>query len=66
MILPEAREMPDHECGDCRFVITIQGVREKRLCCGVDVRKYQTLSVRVPTAIHMMGFMKSEGKEGLA
>ncbi len=35
------------------------------LGCVVDVRKYQTLSVRVPDVIHVMELLKSEGKEGL-
>jgi len=39
---------------------------EKRLGCVVDVRKYRTLSVRVPAVIHVMELMRSEGKEGLA
>jgi hypothetical protein len=66
MISPEAREMAINECGDCRFFVTIQGVREKRLGCVLDVRKYRTLSVRAPTTIHVMDLMRSAGKEGLA
>lgn len=65
MISPEAREMAINECGDCRFFVAIQGVREKRLGCVVDVRKYRTLSNRVPSVIHVMELMKSEGKDGL-
>jgi hypothetical protein len=65
MISPEAREMAINQCGDCRFFVTIQGVTEKRLGCIVEVRKYRTLSVRVPAMIHVMELMKSEGKEGL-
>ena len=65
MICPETREMATHECGECRFFITIQGVREKRLGCVVNVRKYRTLSVRVPATIPVMELMNSEGKDGL-
>jgi hypothetical protein len=60
------REMAAHECSDCRFFITIQGVRETRQGCVVDVRKYRTLSVRVPGVIYVMELMRSEGKEKLA
>lgn len=66
IILPEAREMAINECGDCRFFVTIQGATEKRPGCVVYVRKYRTLSVRVPTVINVMELMRSEGKEGLA
>jgi hypothetical protein len=65
MISPEAREMAINRCGDCRFFVTIQGIRETRQGCIVEVRKYRTLSVRVPAMIHVMELMKSEGKEGL-
>jgi hypothetical protein len=49
----------------CRFFVTIQGIREKRLGCVVDVRKYRTLSVRVPDVILVMELMRLEGKDGL-
>ena len=65
MISPEIREMATHECGECRFFVTIQGAREKCMGCVVDVRKYRTLSVRVPAAIPVMELMKSEDKDGL-
>ncbi len=66
IVLPEARQVIINQCGDCRFFVTIQGARERRLGCVVDVRKYRTLSVRVPTVIHVMELMKSEGENGLA
>ncbi len=65
IVLPEARQVIINQCGDCRFFVTIQGVREKRLGCVVDVRKYQTLSVRVPDTIHVIELMRSEGKDRL-
>ena len=66
IVLPEARLVMINQCGDCRFFVTIQGVREKRLGCVADVRKYRTLSVRVPAVIHVMELLRSEGKDGLA
>jgi hypothetical protein len=66
MISPEAREMAVNQCGGCRFFITIQGATEKRQGCVADVRKYRTLSVRVPAVIHVMDLVRSEGKDGLA
>ncbi len=65
IVLPEARQVIINQCGDCRFFVTIQGVREKRLGCVVDVRKYRTLSVKVPTVIHVIELMKSDGKDVL-
>ncbi len=65
MILPEAREVIVNQCRDCRFFATIQGAREKRQGCVAGVRRYRTLSVRVPAVIHVMELMRSEGKEGL-
>ena len=65
MISPEAREMATNQCGDCRFFVTIQGATEKRLGCVVEVRKYRTLSVRVPAVIHVMELMRSDGKKVL-
>jgi hypothetical protein len=52
--------------GDCRFFVAIQGVREKRLGCVVDVRKYRTLSNRVPVVIHGIELIRSEGNDGPA
>ena len=66
IVLPEARQIAVHQCCDCRFFVTIQGAREKRQGCFAGVRKYQTLSVRVPAVIHVMELMRSEGKDGLA
>ncbi len=66
IVLPEARQVMINQCGDCRFFVTIQGVREKRLGCVVDVRKYRTLSVQVPPVIHVMELLRTEGKDGLA
>jgi hypothetical protein len=57
--------MAINQYGDCRFFVTVQGVTEKRLGCVVNVRKYRTLSVRVPAVIHVMELMSSEGKDGL-
>jgi hypothetical protein len=65
MISSEAREMAINECGGCRFFIAIQGVREKRFGCVVDIREYRTLSIRVPPVIHVMDLIRSEGKDGL-
>jgi hypothetical protein len=48
------------------FFVTIQGAAEKRLGCVIDVRKYRTLSLRVPVVVHVMDLMRSEGKEGMA
>jgi hypothetical protein len=53
--------MAINQCGDCRFFVTIQGANEKRLGCVADVRKYRTLSVRVPAVIHVMELVRSEG-----
>jgi hypothetical protein len=33
--------------------------------CVVDIRKYRTLSIRVPAVIHVMDLIRSEGKDGL-
>ena len=44
----------------------IQGVREKRFGCVVDIHKYRTLSIRVPPVIRVMDLIRSEDKDGLA
>jgi hypothetical protein len=66
IVLPEAREVIVKQCCECRFFVTIRGVRETRQGCVAEVRKYRTLSVRVPSVIHVMEVMKTEGKDGLA
>ncbi len=65
IVLPEAREVIINHCCDCRFFVTIQGAREQRQGCVASVRKYRTLSVRVPAVINVMELMRSEGKDGL-
>jgi hypothetical protein len=66
IVLPEAREVIIKQCCECRFFVTVQGVRETRQGCVAEVRKYRTLSVRVPAVIHMMEIMQTEGRDGLA
>jgi hypothetical protein len=46
IVLPEAREVIIRQCGECRFFVTVQGVRETRPGCVADVRQYRMLSVR--------------------
>jgi hypothetical protein len=66
IVLPEAREIFVRQCCECRFFVTIQGTRETRPGCVAEVRKYRTLSVRVPPMVHLMEIMKTEGRDGLA
>jgi hypothetical protein len=65
MISPEAREMTINECGDCRFFICIQGVRETRYGCVESIPQYQSFSMRVPNIIFVMDLMKMVGRDGL-
>jgi hypothetical protein len=65
IVLPEAREVIIKQCCECRFFVTIQGVSETRPGCVAEVRKYRTLSVRVPAVVPMIEIMKTEGRGGL-
>jgi hypothetical protein len=66
LVLPEARDVIIRQCYECRFFIAIHGARETRQGCVAEVRKYRTLSVRVPDVIHLAEVMKTEGRDGLA
>ncbi len=66
MILPGMREVAINQCCDCRFFVTIRGIRETRQGCVAEVCKYRTLSVRVPGVIQVMEVIKTEGRDGLA
>jgi hypothetical protein len=61
MILPEAREMSIHECGDCRFYICVRGVTETRYGCVERVPKYRSLAHRAPSIIFVMGSDQTGG-----
>jgi hypothetical protein len=66
IILPEAREVIIKQCCECRFFVTIQGVREAHRGCVAEVRMCRTLSVRVPAVIDLIEILKTEGRDGLA
>jgi hypothetical protein len=65
LILPEMREKAVSFCGECRFLVQIQGREEVRLGCVVSLPCYGTLQQRVPEKVHALDLLRLVGKEGV-
>ena len=65
MFLPEMRKLAVHRCGDCLFFVNIQGRKETRKGCVVNIRAYNSLRERVPATVHAAEVIKRVGLEGL-
>jgi hypothetical protein len=65
MYLPEMRRLAVHRCGDCLFFVNIQGRKETRKGCIVNIRAYNSLRERVPETVQAAEVIKKVGMEGL-
>ncbi len=65
LMLPEMREKTIHTCGECCFLVEIQGRWKSLPGCVAGIRCYRTLEKRVPLKIHALDILKMAGREGL-
>lgn len=65
MILPPVRKLAASRCGQCRFMVEIQGREETRLGCVVHVPGYANLRKRVPGKLQLAELLKQVGLEML-
>lgn len=65
LILPEMREKAVSFCGECRFLVQIQGREEARLGCVVSIPQYGTLQKRAPEKMHALEVLRLAGREGM-
>jgi len=50
-----------HRCGHCRFFVSIQGLKEIRYGCVVDVKAYGNLEKRIPPVVPVLEIIKRVG-----
>ncbi|NPV91156.1 MAG: hypothetical protein HPY50_10335 [Firmicutes bacterium] len=65
LLLPEMREKAVGFCGECRFLVQIQGREEVRLGCVVSLQRYGSLQRRVPEKLHALELLRLVGREGI-
>lgn len=65
VILSEMREKAVNTCGECCFLVEIQGREEIRWGCVVGLKKYGNLEKRVPRRIDAREIIKLVGAAGL-
>ncbi|MDH7480275.1 MAG: hypothetical protein QHH02_09710 [Syntrophomonadaceae bacterium] len=65
LILPEMREKAVRFCGECRFLVQVQGREEVRLGCVVSIPRYGTLQRRVPEVMRVEEVLHLAGWRGL-
>jgi hypothetical protein len=66
IILPEVRDKAVHRCRECRFFVTIQGLREMQQGCVISIEAFRKRWWRVPKVIPISQLLQTVGKEGLA
>lgn len=63
--LPEMRKRAVHRCKHCKFFVQIEGKRETRPGCVVNIKAYSNREKQVPLKIPIMEILKRVGIEGL-
>ena len=65
-ILPGIKDLAIHRCRDCKFFVNIQGRKETKKACVVNIKAFGNLEKRVPANIPIVLIIRLVGLEGLA
>lgn len=65
IFIPQMRSKATHRCKHCKYFIKIQGKKEIRYGCVINIQIYKQQVKKVPPVIPIIEIIKEVGKEGL-